>query len=164
MIAGCVQLLRPGRVEPRGLPGVLHQFHENAAGGPGVEERHPVPPRAVPGGLVDELDPVGPQAGEVGRQVGAPEGHVVEAGTAAGEEAAHQGVGVQGLQELHLAAEGHPDSLGLERLGPGTGDAGEALEEAPSFLQRGDGQGHVVHGALADEGGSVEIFGESAEV
>ena len=59
------------------------------------------------------------------------------------------GVGAQGLQEFHLAAEGHANALGREFLGWGTGLAGQELEVTRSSVDGRDGDGHVVERPIA---------------
>jgi hypothetical protein len=112
-----------------------------------MQEGHPVPPGAGAGFTIDEFVPLGLEAAQFGRQVRDAPRHVVEAGPPLLEEAGHAGVGAAGLDELHLAEEGHVDPLVGEFLHRGTGGTAHAFEER---TRGGDGRHHhadVVEGA-----------------
>jgi hypothetical protein len=63
-----------------------------------------------------------------------------------GQEAAHGGVGAHGLQELHGAHEGDPDTLVRELFDGGPVFSGEELKQGLRLLDGGHGHGDVVQG------------------
>lgn len=109
-----------------------------------MEKGHAVAPGSNPRLDIDKLNAGVPEADQVGGQVGGTERHVVKSRSSAGQEAAHGGVGAQGLQEFHLAYEGDPYALGFQGLGLGTLRTGEEFEEGRGFPEGRDGDGDVV--------------------
>lgn len=99
---------------------------------------------------IDELDAFGGKSCQIGADVRRAVGDMVKAGPTALEEATHGRFRTKGLEEFDGAAEGDAHSLRLEGFGPGGLGPGEELEEACGVFQRGNGDGHVVQGQLAD--------------
>jgi len=109
-----------------------------------VKEGYLVAPSPRTGFLVDEVDSLLLEAGENMGYVGDTVGDVVEGRAPSLEEAAHRGVGVQGLQELDGTDELHPDSLAFQHfLRRGLVSAQE-MKETARLLQGRNGHGDVV--------------------
>jgi len=100
-----------------------------------------------PGHAVDEFQAVGLQGAEGMCEVGHLPGHVMDSGAPSSQEAAHGGIGAQGLQEFDRSDEEDPDTLIGEFLGQGTVDPLEAFIEGPGSLDGWDGDPDVVEGA-----------------
>jgi len=128
---------------------VLHELHEHTIGAVGVEERDQVSTGSRARLLVDEAEPVGSKSLEVGREVLAPVGDVMEAGTSTGDEAADRSVGGERLEKLEGPRERDADALGFEGLWAGTPAAGNEFEEATGLIKRTNGDRHVIERALA---------------
>lgn len=113
-----------------------------------MEEGHPVTFRAGPGFCIDEANPLGLQALELGGDVVDAVGEVVQTGSATFEEAGDGGIGTEGLEELDGPDEGDPDALRFQGLGRGTALAREEFEEGATLFDGVHGDGHVVEGPI----------------
>ncbi len=144
--------MRPGAAAGR-LP--LDEFHEGLAGTARVEEGHQVASCAGAGLLIDELVPLGGEAGQLRSDVGGAVRDVMEAGATTVQEACDGGVGGEGLEELQLTHEDNADSLGGEFLHRGTRGTAQAFVKGPGLLDGGDGDGDMIdnqtiHGHFQD--------------
>ena len=128
---------------------MLDQLHQDAPGTPGVQEGDEVPAGAGTGCGVDEFDALGRESVQVRLQVPGTVCDVVEGLSSALQEPPDGGGGAKGLQEFDLAAEGHPDALGLQNLGRGTRLAGYEFEQTRGVFDGRNGDGHVVQRAIA---------------
>lgn len=84
---------------------------------------------------VDELNAPGRQAVQVGLEVGGAVRDVMQAGTAAPEEAAHGGFGTQRLENLQGSAEGDANALTFQDLGLGAGVTRKQFKDAAGVFQ-----------------------------
>lgn len=100
---------------------MLDQLYEDAADRPRVDERHPVATGAVSRDFVDEFDPRLAKPLQIGDDVLAAVGDVVQTRASSLEEASDRGVGPEGLEEFDRADEGDADTLSFEDFGRGTG-------------------------------------------
>ena len=139
---------RPGQGHGLGaFPGKglgLNQLDEEPSGTPGVKEGNLVATGSEARNLIDELQPLLPQAGKGLREIGDPVGDVMEALASTLEETPHWGVLAQGFDELDGPDKEDPDALCRQLLHRGTGVPGHELEERTSLLEGGDGHGDVV--------------------
>lgn len=114
---------------------MLNELNQDASGAPGVKERDEMASRAGPGLGVDELDTRLGQDAQVFGKVLATVGDVMKAGPAALEESGNGGVRSQGLDQLHLAAEGHADALAGDGLRRGASASRQPLVQEGGFLE-----------------------------
>src|SRR4051794_8183292 len=126
----------------------LHDLGEHAARRPGVHEGHARSPDARPRRLVDEPKPRGPQALELGLDVGRLVGDVVKPRPVLGQELADGRVRAQRRQQLDVALadveQDGLDALGLHRLAVDEVEVEVGVVERERRVEVLDGDADVV--------------------
>jgi hypothetical protein len=114
-----------------------------------MQEGHGVAPRAGTRRTIDEPYAGGLETTELALDVVGAVRDMMESRTAPFEEAADRGFGAERLQELGRPDESDADTLGGERLGTGTGFAGEEFDEATGLFDGVDRERHVIEAMIA---------------